>query len=265
MQTDYQIAIPSYKRPERLITQTIATLQRHGIPLNRVTVFVANEAERLRYQLVADTAKLQFPIVISKPGLINSRIWYSTNYYQPGTPILNLDDDINDIVQKQGSRTIRLVGGLDRIIRKGFQTCRNTGAKLWGINAVNNGMFMDHTISIGLRYICGIFHGSVAGDPALHEDRILDSSGEDFETTLRSYRRYKGVVRLDGFAPITKYFAEGGIQAELGGLDQRAIDHQRALSDITKRHPGLATLYSESGDVPNIRLKRVTIKKIQWQ
>ena len=247
------------------MTETLSTLKRHGIPLSLVTVFVADANERSKYEFVAKQAGYDINLVVSEPGLINSRIWYSTKHYEPGTPILNLDDDIHDIVQKQDNKTVSLKNGLDRVIRKGFQICKNTGAKLWGINAVSNGMFMDHTISIGLRYICGIFHGNFAGDPALHEKRVRDSSGEDFETTLRFYRRYKGVIRLDGFAPITKYFAEGGIQAELGGKSERDQDHHRALADIAKRHSSLATLYTKAGSVPNIRLKRVTHAKLQWQ
>ncbi len=79
-----------------------------------------------------------------------------------------------------------------------------------------NGMFLKPTITVGLRYICGIFHGTFAGDPAMcGDDRPRQSSGEDFELTLRSFKRYKGVVRIDGYCPKTKYFAEGGIQAEL--------------------------------------------------
>ena len=262
---DYQVAIPSYRRPQRLMTETLSTLKRHSVPIDRVTVFVADKNELSKYQFVAEQAGFNVNFVVSEPGLINSRIWYSTKHYELGTPVLNLDDDIHDIVQKDENKTIPLTGGLDRLIRKGFQTCRNTGAKLWGINAVNNGMFMDHTISIGLRYICGIFHGNFAGDPALYEKRVRDSSGEDFETTLRFFRKYKGVVRLDGFAPITKYFAEGGIQAELGGKAERETDHHRALSDIAKRHSSFAKLYVKAGSVPNIRLKTVTHAKLQWQ
>ena len=44
---DYQIAIPSYKRPTRLITETLTTLKRTNADFRRVTVFVADSKSGL--------------------------------------------------------------------------------------------------------------------------------------------------------------------------------------------------------------------------
>lgn len=262
---DYQIAIPSYKRPTRLITETLTTLKRTNADFSRVTVFVADSNEKHLYDTALQAIGLGVKVVISQPGLINSRIWYNLHYYKPGTRILNLDDDIAGLYVKDGNALKAYTGDLDRLVSKGFQVCQNTGARLWGINPVANGMFLKPTITVGLRYICGIFHGTFAGDPAMcGDDRPRQSSGEDFELTLRSFKRYKGVVRIDGYCPKTKYFAEGGIQAELGGKEKRAKDHEAQLQQIVNRFPGISKLYSKSGDVPNIKLKTITHGKLQW-
>jgi len=262
---DYQIAIPSYRRPTKLITETLSTLKRNNASLDRVTVFVADSAEKQIYDKTLENSGFSAPVIVSQPGLINSRIWYNTQYYTPGTKVLNLDDDIAGLHIKQNNGLKPYAGDLDRLAAKGFQVCENTKARLWGINPVANGLFLKPTITVGLRYICGIFHGSYAGDPALcGHDRVRQSSGEDFETTLRSFKLYKGVVRIDGYAPKTKYFAQGGIMAELGGKQQREQDHQRQLASIVSRFPAYSKLYAKSDGTPNIKLKIVTHGKLNW-
>jgi hypothetical protein len=262
---NYQIAIPSYKRPTRLLTETLAMLKRADCDFRRVTVFVANRSEQHLYKTALEALQLDLPVVVSEPGLINARVWYNLHHYEQGTPILNLDDDIAGLYVKDGNALQPYTGSLDRLVEKAFKVCEKTGARLWGINPAANGMFLKPTITVGLRYICGIFHGSYAGDPALcGPDRVRQSSGEDFETTLRSYKLYKGVVRVDGYAPKTKYFAEGGIMAELGGKAERERDHKAQLQHIVDRFPAYSRLYEKSGGVTNIKLRNLTHGKINW-
>jgi len=150
---------------------------------------------------------------------------------------------------------------------KGFDLCEEYGARLWGINAVLNGFFMKNTVTVGLRYICGIFHGTYAGDPTLcGPDRFMESSGEDFENTLAHYKAYGKVLRFDGIAPKTKYFAAGGIQAEIGGdKATRNADHSVKLKMIADRYPDLCKLVEKAGGVHNIRCKTLTEAKVAWK
>ncbi len=80
---DYQIAIPSYKRPTRLITETLTTLKRTNADFSRVTIFVADSNEKHLYDTALQAIGLGVKVVISQPGLINSRIWYNLHYYKP--------------------------------------------------------------------------------------------------------------------------------------------------------------------------------------
>ena len=263
---DYQIAVPSYKRPHILTTQTLQTLQNLGNNLSNVTVFTANPEETAIYKTATQAVGLDVNVVTAVPGLTACRVWYNTEYYAKDTRILNLDDDIAKICQKSGEKNLADYDGtLDDLVRRGFEACEEYNAKLWGINAALNGLFMKNTTSVGLRYICGIFHGSYAGDEALcGGDREIQSSGEDFETTLRSFVRYGKVVRLDGYAPKTKYFANGGMVAELGGKAERDAHHREMLMKIAAEYPDLAKVYDKAGGVANIRLKTVTEAKIVW-
>jgi hypothetical protein len=264
---DYQIAIPSYKRHNYLVTQTLKTLMDLEVDPDIITVFVANREEKLIYKTAIELTGYDVRVVAGVPGLLNQRIWYNTKYYDENTRILNLDDDIAGIYQKKGENKLEpYAGSLQDIVDQGFGTCEEYGARLWGINAALNGLFLKNTTTVGLRYVCGIFHGSYAGDSTLcGDDRVSESSGEDFETTLRNFDKYNKVVRLDGYAPKTKYFAQGGIQAELGGKSERDKDHHEALTRIAERYPEWAKTYKKSGDVTNIRLKTITEAKLPWE
>ena len=41
-QPNYEVAIPSYNRPQELIEGTLAVLCRHHVPLERIKVYVAS-------------------------------------------------------------------------------------------------------------------------------------------------------------------------------------------------------------------------------
>ena len=260
---DYQIAIPSFQRVGLLMQATLPCLKRHKADFSKITIFVADQKEYKKYEAGLKLLNLKFKIVVGKPGIGKQRIFIN-NCYPKGTRILSLDDDIFSLHEQDGKRLKPCNWDLDKIVFKGFNTCEKSGARMWGINPVFNGFFLKQTTTVGLRYICANFFGSYAQDPVWGKGRLDFSRGEDFEASLLSFKLYKGVVRLDGICPKTKYFAEGGIQAELGGKKERDLDHLQKLKEIVSRYPAYARLYFKKGDVPNIRLKTVTHGKVKW-
>jgi hypothetical protein len=255
-----QYAIPSYRRADVCASRTVATLRRLGVDDSQMTIFVADDADSASYASAISGVR----IVKGVPGLIHQRRFYN-GYYPKGERIVNADDDLYDLkfVTKSG-KLKQYDGKMNDVADYAFKLCESCGAKLWGISAVENGFYMDRSTSAGLRYICGILHGSYADDPVMSgNDRPLMSSGEDFETTLRSFRRYGVVVRLDWLCPRTKYFAPGGMQAELGGRDElRQAEHTKELKAIANRHAGMCSVYEKSGGVTNLRLK--TMKSVKY-
>ncbi len=255
-----QYAIPSYRRADICSQKTVATLRRLGVSDSQMTIFVADKQDAGAYS----SAIKGIEIVVGKPGLIHQRRFYNS-YFAAGTKIVNADDDLYDLkyVGKDG-KLHQYEGDLNEVAEYAFNLCDSCGARLWGISAVENGFYMKRFTTAGLRYVCGIFHGSYAGDPVmLGNDRPLVSSGEDFETTLRSFKRYGVVIRLDWLCPRTKYFAPGGMQAELGGKDElRQIEHTKELIAIAGRHQGLCSTYDKAGGVTNLRLK--TMKSVNY-
>lgn len=259
---DYQVAIPSYKRPQIVRDASVATLERFGVPRDNITVFVANDSERIEYE----AALPGYNIVTAELGKVNAQRFYH-RYYDQGTPLLNLDDDVYDIKQASPEKKLVPYGGtVADIADLGFRLCRDNAAQLWGINPVNNAFFMGQHATVGLRLICGNFYGNYAGDVAITgADRpVAVSSGDDWETTIRSFIRNGAVVRLEWLTPITKYFAAGGIDAEVKekGIPDRQVENTRELRAIVERYPDLASGKVKAQGVYSIRLKPITFSKI---
>jgi hypothetical protein len=91
----YQIGIPSYRRQETLKEKTLAFLNRHNIDPKRVTIFVADEAEYKIYTKALQESPYN-KIVIAAPGIMGVRN-FMAQYYKEGTPVVFIDDDIQDL------------------------------------------------------------------------------------------------------------------------------------------------------------------------
>ena len=218
-----RIAIPSYKRQNRLQESTLALLQKHNVPMDMIDVFVANEEERdiyagLLYQQGCN-------IIIGSPGMCAIRN-FMTDYYPEGQEILFIDDDITDFITKNGEPIDFMA-----FIAKGFSDCKAAGLRLWGIHPISNRYFLKEKVSTDLRYIIGCFYG-VINNKTIKVD--LDD-GEDKLRTCLYYVLDGGVMRYNWIAPITKYYKEpGGMQTT------RTLERQRASGiNLLERFPEL--------------------------
>jgi len=258
---NYQIAIMSYARPDRLRDSTLQTLDRHHADHSRITIFVANQEQYKIYeQVVPPTIKLMITTLGHFQSIRAAQMTYERN-----TPLLILDDDIAAFEEKQGDSLVQFAGNIDDLVATGFEICRKTNSRMWGIYPVRNAFFMSDEIVVGLRYIIGCCWGTYAQDIAITTpNRLTASSGNDYETTLQSFIHHGSVVRLNYITAKTDYFASGGIDAELKtkGIVERQKDHTRQLKRIAYRHPKLASTYSKAGGITNLRLKRITRQRI---
>lgn len=258
----YVIAIPTFKREKVLVNQTLATLRRHGSDLSNVFVFVADEGEKRVYDRALNLAGFKVPTVVGVRGLIHQRVFIS-KYFPEGTPTLSLDDDICGLYEKSGEKNRRpLSVSIDELTRYGFSLCKKYRARLWGIYPVLNPYFLKNTVTIGLRYINGLFQGGYAGEVCtIGSGRQLFTSGEDYENTLCHFRRYGKVVRIDAIASETKFFAAGGVEAEIGGAMERQVDHDKNLREIAARYPELCRIVKKANGVTNLRCRDITMAK----
>ena len=254
----WEVAIPSKDRSERIVNESLATLARYKVPPKKVTVFVADEEQRKQY---ADAiAKAQLPynqLVVALPGVREVRE-FATAYYPENTPVLFMDDDIEEVLifggdEFGGAKYEPATNLYEQIVVRGFNTARENNAYLWGIYAATDekkasqtvGVNVDELtgaeadafrferVSVGNYYIIGSFFGQI-----IRHDKSLsittpkvpkDPNGlfigdkEDHERSVLHYIKDGRVVRLDYASVKTKYYS--GSAGVTGGLEfQRSLD-----------------------------------------
>jgi hypothetical protein len=255
----YSIAIPSYQRADICRKQTLATLDRMQVDRDAIHIFVANEEQAELYKA---TLGPNYRIIIGVRGISSQRKFYH-QWFPEGEPILSLDDDIGEVLERTKDKLIPTRYTIDDIATTGFKYAAKEKARLWGINPTMNNFFLSDAITVGLRYICANFMGSYAGDWVFTDEaRRMTPTGEDHHSSLRSFTRYGSVVRLEYLCPKTKYFAKGGIDAcvsENGLL--RKDRHAQELRWVQSQYPHLATVSVKAGGVINLRFKPITYSK----
>jgi len=246
----YEIAIPSYKRPETLRDKTLTILKAYRIPSEKITVFVANkEQEKLYHDTLKPGTYGKLVVGVKGMGAIRNFI---TEYYPIGTPIVNIDDDIKGFLEYDSSkpRKEKPLHSLLVVIKQGFHECEKAKARLWGVYPVANGYFMKPKVSTNLRYIIGSFWGCI--NPGIKEVKITLDDKEDYQRSILYYEADGAVVRLNMVAPISSYYKEpGGMQEER--TKQRVEESARWL---VKEYPEFAVLNpSKKSGYMEVKLK----------
>ena len=109
-------------------------LKQQNIDPRRVTLFVPNEKLLAAYTAPLDTAQ-KSKKAVGYGEQISSQ--HPAEYYPPNTPIIFLRDDIEGIYGLSGSSkdAVLSVDGFEqRVIRRGFDACREHSSYLWGIS-----------------------------------------------------------------------------------------------------------------------------------
>ena len=201
---DYKIAIPSLGRSDTIMEQTLTTLMRNNIKPTRITVFVVKE----EYEEYRKVLPENIAVVIGERGIIEQRKFIH-HYYDEGTCVVSIDDDISDIDISLGN-----CQDLNSFIMCAFDDLYENDAYLWGVYPVWNQFFRKQREQMltGLTFIIGCFYGvRIRHDEDL-ETTISMGEKEDTERTLRHYIKDGCVIRYNRIGIKTKFFSpKGGI------------------------------------------------------
>ena len=155
-----RIAIPSYKRHKYLGDKTLKTLHNFGYSIEDIDIFVGNIEE---YELY----KSEYPeynIIVGEVGMREIRE-FIFNYYDEGTHVLSLDDDIIDIKMKNPNESEKSclvkLDNLKEVVDKGFEECVKNKTILWGIYPCDNHGFMKNNITTHLAFCVGWMWGCI--------------------------------------------------------------------------------------------------------
>jgi hypothetical protein len=237
--TDYVIAIPSYKRHLTIKKKTLTLLKKHNIDKSKITIFVANQEE---YDLYNKELECQYKLVIGQLGMKNIRNFIS-DYYDFGINILNIDDDMEQII------SLHDYFNLDEFIKNSFELLELHDANLFGIYPVNNKFFMSPTLRTDLRFIMGGFFGC-----RNMRVKISIDNKEDVERSILYYLRDGIILRFEDIAIKNKIFSEkGGMQFD-GKRTKKKIE--ASAKYLVDKYPNLCSLkISKKRGTHEIKLK----------
>lgn len=238
---DYQICIPSYKRHETVMKKTLAVLESYNVDPARIKVFVnaeeEGEYENYTRTLASHEYTKDIEVVKGVPTIGKQRNFIE-KWYPEGTYVMSFDDDIEEIQVKDGEQNLLRVEDFERdVVLRGFQACEDNNAKTFGIYAASNAYFMKHRTYTKLCYIIASMYGFIADpDPSL--DRVTNH-GEDYEYSMRQYRKHGVVVRLDDITVKSNYYKEeGGLQTF-----RTAENIKESIEWIANEFDDLCTMY----------------------
>jgi hypothetical protein len=244
-------------------------LARGDVPMERVTVFVADDEEALDYtnEVTALPYDQQPGKIVALgydprragsledgPYAVGAARNLIVRSYPRGTRLVQIDDDLRGLVMWTGQRDAincasEPLSSIALVIEAGFEAARIEGVDLWGIHPART--YMRNEVKAGLYYIGAAMFGHVVrGDDT--ELVTLDDK-EDYERSIRFFIRDGAVVRLDWCSWLTTgYGGAGGMQETR--TDERILASAQWLAD---RYPDLASLnLKKRSGKPEVRLKR---------
>ena len=238
---DYIIAIPSYKRSEQISLKTLHVLSESNIPSEKIFIFVANNDEKKLYYKNVDSS-LYNKIIVGVVGLRNQRN-FICDYYDEGTRIVQIDDDIEEIAQMIEGETKKMhrlnkVVNLNTFFNDAFECCNDNQANLWGVYPVYNAYFMNKKITTDLRYIVGCLFGII--NRKIPELKLTLNEKEDFERTILHFNLDSSVIRYNDIVIKTKYYAAGGMLAE---DKDRKVEALKNATNLVDRFPMYCKLW----------------------
>ena len=240
------IAIPSYRRAETLAAKTMPMLTDSGIDLDLVTIFVCDD-ERDVYAATFPDVRLERaePTMRAVRNII-------ARHYPVDEWVVSIDDDITAIVEATDPKTLVPVDRLDLLLDNHCDEATVWGARLWGLYAATNPMFMygRPEIDMGLWYIGGGLFG--CRHDGTDADLVFLHEKDDYERSCRRYLADGLVCRFSHHSwRTTGYQGAGGMQ------EYRTPELILAGAEgIVELFPDIATLnLTKKSGKPEIRLR----------
>jgi len=180
-----KIFAPSYKRPEKSITQKTYPFVK----------LVVKESEAEEYR------KNGNDIVVcpdsAQGNLCRVRNWILDNLYDDADCIVILDDDCKGIGRWENQNDIKFnPKEFLEFCESSSILCKDLGYKFWGTNCISDkGAYREYTPFGFLQYIGGPFQAHLK-ESEIRYDEALPLK-EDYDITLQHIKKHKGCLRLN--------------------------------------------------------------------
>mgnify|MGYP003666027561 FL=1 len=238
--------IPSFKRFEKLKSQTLAFLERHDIRKTDIYIFVRGDDPQLH-----DYLSLEENIVVLDVHGIGKTHNGITHYFDEGEHLVEIDDDLIDIYNQE--REV-LETPFNIVAECIFQKLDSLKLSYCGTYSVVNPMFMSSCkeFTTDLRYCLGCLRFRIN-----RKEILVDTDySEDFENCILHYLRDGGLLKANWIACKTNNYSDGGCDGD-GRNHAREYEAKKYLNDC---YPDLCTLFQRKNKRWDLRLKDKRVK-----
>lgn len=248
----YRIAIPSFNRVNEIGNRTLAMLKKYDIDIKIIDIFVNTEDDLIKYKELYP----EYNLILGQKGMKEIRE-FIFNYYNEGELVLFVDDDIDDILMKNPKAWEASSYSDDKVDLKqeivlAFDTLKASGAGLWGVYPVKNHYFMRNSITEDLKFCSGGFFGVIIDKDC---GTLKVNQYEDYERTIRYYKKYGKVIRLNYLCMDTKmYVNKGGMNDD---KEERKKISARDLGILVGDYYEYVNVKKKKGNVLNPFLREL--------
>tara|TARA_R110000787_G_scaffold60435_1_gene137093 strand:+ start:778 stop:1542 length:765 start_codon:yes stop_codon:yes gene_type:complete len=236
-----KFVIPSFGRISELKEKSLKFLKKYDIDLKDIYIFVREDDNQLwLYESLED-----INIVICNVKGIGRTHNFITEYFEEGEIIIELDDDLVKMVDRNKEEITDLKGEINKMIK----LMEEQNISYGGIYQVDNSMFMktQDNYTYDLRYCLGIFRIR-----KICKDIKLETNySEDFENCILHYIRDGKIIKNNHLCAITKNYAKGGCNADGRNNESEKIDKEF----LSNKYPQFCKLFQRKSGIWDLRLK----------
>jgi hypothetical protein len=207
------IAIPTYKRPNKLLTLELAN---NIVGAENVYIIFHTNEDYLEY---SKNYQIKNKIITNLTGITKQRNAI-LNHFPVGTEIIMMDDDVTEIYILENNKLRSLTPfEIFKQFTNNFNICKKNNCFIWGIYPVKNAYFMKKRIN-NKGFIIGCCFGIINNE--LRYDENLTSK-EDYDITLQNIKKYNKVARFDYLTTNAKHYQKGGCE-EIWKTNKKRLD-----------------------------------------
>ena len=235
-----KFVIPSYKRCEKVKSETLAFLERHNVPLDDIWLVVRDDDPELE-----EYGKIKVNHLVLEEKGIGKTHNGITNFFDEGEQLIEIDDDLIDLCDKERKPIENFLEVCDTI----FQKLDEEKLSYCGTYSVNNPMFMSSCkeYTTDLRYCLGCLRFRYNRK----EIQVETDYAEDFENCILHYLMDGALLKCNWLAPKTKNYSEGGCDG-----DGRNYESEREAKEyLSEKYHTLCSLWTRKNGRFDLRLK----------
>jgi hypothetical protein len=223
---EYKICIPTYRRSNVIKEFAFKWLDIYKIDYNIVYLFVSDKIDY-------DDYKEKYPnmnIILTNTKNIGEKRNFIRNYFDEGEYIVSLDDSFCGLSKKEmNGYKLNDVLNFDELCRYSYNLMVEMKTKIWGINDIQNSLWMKNDISFKNGLIFGKCYGFINDKNDFLFTTCPNGLAEDCEISIRHYILFGSLIRHMDICLKKNLVGKikGGIQSRMSSGD-RLIESRKA-------------------------------------